>query len=750
MSNFLLRPLLVACCYCCIGHPLFGAIFPVVNLNNAGPGSFRQAILDANAAPGADLIPFVVAGTINVTAALPAITGPVGVDGSSAPGYVLCGPPVVAIDGGGGSANGLQLFSGASGSAFAALNVRNFQFNGIQLIGASNCRFAGCYVGTNITGTAAAGNGQNGIQVELAANNNRFGGSNPCERNVLSGNNGFGLSMVSCNNDTISGNYVGMNAAGNAAIGNGVGGIIIVGAGSGHVLGGSILGSGNLISANGSGLSGNGLNVDNNSSVTIRGNTIGLDVTGTLPFGNAENGIAINTAPNAIIGGAGVNDGNVIADHNFHGIVLNGGSNNSIVQGNKCGTNAAGTAAFPNDDSGIIIIFSTGVTVGGPTAAERNLFSSSRSEFGIFLIGSGDAIVQGNYIGTDITGTQPLPNAGGGIRVDAGTAPAVIGGAGAGESNIIAFNTGFGVGLFNNTDERVLISRNSMFCNTGKGIELNGLGNANYPSPTFTSVTAGGCTGVASPGDVVELFYDSTCTTTCQGKDYIASVTANAVGNWTYVGPIVIGNTLTATARGVVPPNAGNTSEFTCFMVLPVEGLSFQASPIGNATVELTWQTLAEVNNQRFEVERSGDGNLFEQIGEVGGQGNRNEEASYTFLDPSAMGERFYYRLKQVDFNGGYVYSEVVEVLLSSDLAFLSIFPQPADQHFTLQLAQGATQPVFCRITDLYGCHILTQTFPTGQASSMQIESSRMAAGIYLVELKSEAGRVVRRLTISH
>ena len=103
-------------------------------------------------------------------------------------------------------------------------------------------------------------------------------------------------------------------------------------------------------------------------------------------MGNAENGISLNVAPNSIIGGSGALEGNVISNHNFHAIVLNGASNNVDIQGNVIGTNAAGTAAMGNDDSGVIVINSSSVNIGGTAPGAGNLLSGSISEYGVFVI----------------------------------------------------------------------------------------------------------------------------------------------------------------------------------------------------------------------------------------------------------------------------------------------------------------------------------------------------------------------------
>ena len=103
------------------------ATFTVTNLNNSGAGSLRQAIADANSSPGQDDIVFSVSGTIYPSSVLPSITDTVNLDGSTAPGYVTCGPPVIRLDGSlAGAASGLLLLPGANGSTIHALNIGGF------------------------------------------------------------------------------------------------------------------------------------------------------------------------------------------------------------------------------------------------------------------------------------------------------------------------------------------------------------------------------------------------------------------------------------------------------------------------------------------------------------------------------------------------------------------------------------------------------------------------------------------------
>ena len=125
-------------------------------------------------------------------------------------------------------------------------------------------------------------------------------------------------------------------------------------------------------------------------------------------------------------------------------------STGNVVAGNYLGVDITGTMAFPNGDgsvtdAGVRINGGMGSTIGGSTAADRNIISGN-DETGIFLTSSaqGNRII-GNYIGTDVTGTVAIPNQGEGIRLDASPTNNTIGGPTSGERNIISGNTTVGI-----------------------------------------------------------------------------------------------------------------------------------------------------------------------------------------------------------------------------------------------------------------------------------------------------------------
>ena len=730
---------LCSLCY----FPSSATIFTVTNLTDGSPGSLRSQINAANASPGNDTIQFAVAGAINLFAPMTAITGPVFIDGTSAPGYVACGQPQIALDGSSaGAANGIQLLSGASGSTIAALNVRNFNLNGIQFIDSDDNRIQGCFIGTTQDGNSAASNGQNGIQMELGSDFNLIGGPAACNGNVLSGNNGQGIALNGCNFNTVSGNLIGLNATGTAAVGNNSIGLFLVNGSNSNVIGGSALLERNVIANNGNGLAGNGVDINGCSNNTFLNNHIGVNPTGTVAMGNAENGMALFNAPNTTI------RNNVISNHNFHAIVLNGGSNNIDIFGNVIGTNAAGTVAMGNDDSGVIVINSSTVNIGGTNPGEGNLLSGSISEYGVFVIGSSNVNILGNRIGTDATGTLPIPNFDGGIRIDFNSDNNIVGGTAAGAGNTIAFNTGYGVGVLSNDCNQNLISRNSFFCNTGEGIDLNNAGNNNYASPVITSFAAGGATGMAGAGDIVELYYDSTCTATCQGKDFIASVTANAVGAWSYVGPLNTSGTLAVLAISTTPP-VNNTSEFTCQIVLPVEWLSFEAAPDGQGNVMLDWETASEVDVSHFEVERSVNGLDFESIGEVQGA-HPGAGGAYGFVDESpALGFNAY-RIREVDLNGGNSFSEVRELWLDKETALFDLAGNPVDAQVRFRMNVTDYEQVSYTLFDQTGKIIFNGEKRVMQGEWVEFSSTGLAAGLYNLRVRAGERQLNRKVLVQH
>lgn len=186
-----------------------------------------------------------------------------------------------------------------------------------------------------------------------------------------------------------------------------------------------------------------------------------------------------------------------------YGIFISGSDNDTII-GNYIGTDATGTAAV-GASTGIYVKNGANNTIGGPTEAERNLISGN--DYGIALWGSSCAgnLIQGNYIGTDRTGTQPLGNTEDGIFIYGGAHDNTVG-----PTNIIAYNDSDGVAVSGAGATGNTVTQNSIHSNALMGITLSG-GNNMLASPSLSPGTCdavGGTTAIPWPNVTVEVFSD--------------------------------------------------------------------------------------------------------------------------------------------------------------------------------------------------------------------------------------------------
>jgi titin len=537
------------------------------------------------------------------------------IDGSTQPGFA--GTPLIQLNGTGSAAvNGLTITAGYSTVQY--LNIRGFyNGSGLQISGNGSDVIANNYIGTDVTGIS---NHRNQVGLEMMASNswivgnlisgnatglliagdgnllqgnvigpdvtgrralanvtgiringahNTVGGTAAGAGNLISGNNGAVL--IYSNGNLVQGNYIGTDASGTQGLGNN-GGVYIYG--SDNTVGGTAAGAGNLISRNTGALGIFG------SGNLVQGNYIGTDITGTQALGN-NGGVDIYGSDNTV-GGTAAGAANLISGNN---VALDISSNGNVVQGNYIGTDITGTHSLRNN-FGVEVVDGSGNTIGGTEAGAANLISGNGAGVAIYASGN---LVQGNYIGTDITGTQGLGNVTGvaiggsgntvggtmagagnlisgngaegvsivgdgnivqgndvgtdstgsqalgnayGVLIDSGSNN-LIGGTTAGAGNTIAFNRRDGVLV--NQDAGNAVLRNAIFRNGNLGIELTNGGNHDQEAPVITSATSGGGVTTLSgmlqsaPNTrfVIELFVNQTCDPSGlgEGEQFLASLT---------------------------------------------------------------------------------------------------------------------------------------------------------------------------------------------------------------------------------
>jgi len=225
----------------------------VTTTADSGPGSFRQALLDANDAPGENLVVFNIAGpgphVITLESPLPEITSPVIINGWSQPGFA--GLPLVTVTGSGltNAVDGLVLHAG--NSTVRGLVLNGFA-TGIKVLGSGNNVIQGNFIGTDASGNGAAPNSGDGIYV--TSGRNLIGGVTNWSPNIIGANGASGIhvSGVGATNNSIRGNYIGVGADFTSPIGNGADGVRLANGAARNTVGGTIANAANGIANNAS------------------------------------------------------------------------------------------------------------------------------------------------------------------------------------------------------------------------------------------------------------------------------------------------------------------------------------------------------------------------------------------------------------------------------------------------------------------------------------------------------------------
>jgi CSLREA domain-containing protein len=434
-----------------------------------GDCTLREAIEAANATTAKDTIDFDL-GTgvpliqVATLTGLPEVTSPVAIDGSSG------GATRVELDGtnAGTFASGLVISGGRS--TVSDLVINDFFQSGIHVFVHGGTRITGCRIGTDPTGTIAEPN-QVGIALSGLSpgptdgtGNDVVGGTTASERNLISGNTFDGIQIAHSNGNLIQGNRIGTNAAGTSPLPNGRDGILLQ-VGLSNLIGGTTPGAQNLISGNAE----NGIDFldfaegTTTSGNVVQGNLIGTDRSGTAAVPNGEDGVHFDNFPvNNLVGGTTGAARNVISGNVDDGVGmdLKQFDHHEVIQGNFIGTDVTGTVALANGN---------GVHING---GRKNLISgnviSGNSAQGIAIENTFGApesargnVIQGNLIGTNAAGTAAMENTTG-IVID-GQPDNVIGGTSPAARNVVSGN---GIGILVGNATGTVIQGNLVGTNT--------------------------------------------------------------------------------------------------------------------------------------------------------------------------------------------------------------------------------------------------------------------------------------------
>ena len=184
---------------------------------------------------------------------------------------------------------------------------------------------------------------------------------------------------------------------------------------------------------------------------------------------------------------------------------------------------------------------------------------------------------------------------------------------------------------------------------------------------------------------------------------------------------------------------------------LPVDLLLFEGEEEQDHHVHLHWVTLSEINNDYFEVQKSKDAKNFDVIATIEGKGNSNERNNYYFVDEDPFDHTYYYRLKQVDFDGKYEYSEMIVVDVKEHLSSSGvkhsfvIFPNPnSGEQINIKSAEphDANEEIDLYVTDAEGKLIFSKILTTGYDGNFVTGIStekNLKPGMYIISEKSKS-----------
>jgi hypothetical protein len=208
-----------------------------------------------------------------------------------------------------------------------------------------------------------------------------------------------------------------------------------------------------------------------------------------------------------------------------------------------------------------------------------------------------------------------------------------------------------------------------------------------------------------------------------------------------------VGTTTTYQVRAVNDPGGCTSAPATVDvvsiacpgLVLPIELKSFTVRKRDEKSAIVEWATIAELRNDYFAIERSIDGRNFSTLGKVSGAGTSNEAHSYQFIDNKPLKGLMYYRLRQVDTDGTYSYSDVRTVLFDTKQTILTVTPNPTHGMLQVVLNQVCVNETKIVVTDAAGREVLCTSMPAN-SNNRNLDVTSLANGTYVVSITMNDG----------
>jgi hypothetical protein len=385
------------------------------------------------------------------------------------------------------------------------------------------------------------------------------------------------------------------------------------------------------------------------------------------------------------------------------------------------------------------------------TLSTPYIYALAVSGTNIFAGADGDGVFRSTnnganwtLVSTGLTNTRVFALATSGTNLFAGT----FGGAGVYLSTNNGANwTSAGSGLTNTSVNTLLVSEVNLFAGTEDGIFLSTNNGTSWASAslglTNTFVHALAISGTNLYAGTEDGVFHST----------------NNGANWTAINNGLTNPTIFALAVYDTNLYAGSNGNGVWIRpidtVVPVELVSFSATTNGNS-VNLNWSTATEINNSGFEIERawsSASSTLnWDKVGFVNGNGTTTELQSYSFTDDNLTSGKYLYRLKQIDFDGTFEYSNEIEVIvtLPDEFELSQNYPNPFNPSTSIKYQIAASNPVSLKIYDVLGNEVATlvnEVKPVGNYE-INFDASSLSSGTYFYKLQAGSFVQINKMTL--
>lgn len=267
--------------------------------------------------------------------------------------------------------------------------------------------------------------------------------------------------------------------------------------------------------------------------------------------------------------------------------------------------------------------------------------------------------------------------------------------------------------------------------------------NGNYQLTTDPGKICNTCNHYEKVGGGVTLYRYSDGTNEIWSAQFIGAIDCDAITS-----------AIQQNETDCDPSNGGGTSLNGCIVNagLPVELIQFNASAL-EKSIQLEWKVANEINNAGFEILRSIDGRTFDFIDFIEGRGTAYETKNYNYQDHGVIdNQRYYYRLRQVDFDGQFEYSEVVTAELKVNATFAgTFFPNPTESSTSIEIFSPEASAWKVSFYDLSGKLIFKELRHLNRGSNiLSFDLATLQNGLYHVQFESPSMYFFKKISIQH